>query len=213
MKDTEQIYALYVQANPVPNPDLLPLTKDDAVLLSIEGSEDMQTQEPIKEQPVARNTSRNVLVAVGAFAVVIVIGLVTTLLLTSNDEPSPVAAADAAPVVVFDGSTCTYDGPTVIEEGTVEFSTTNSGDMWLNLTGWRMSGDALAEELERTPVGTDMAVTSSDPMPAGQPVLGWYILPGKSHALTWAFTEGTYLVDCVTDDRVWRPAQLEIVAP
>ena len=71
MKDAERIYALYVQANPVPNPDLLPLTRDDAVLLSIEGSEDMQTQEPIKEQPAVRNTSRNVLVAAGAFAVVI----------------------------------------------------------------------------------------------------------------------------------------------
>ena len=85
MKDAEQIYALYVQANPVPNPDLLPVTRDDAVLLSIEGSEDMQTQEPIKEQPAVRNTSRNVLVAAGAFAVVIVIGLVAALWIGTGD--------------------------------------------------------------------------------------------------------------------------------
>ena len=212
MKDTEQIYALYVRANPVPDPDLLPLTRDDAVLLSIEGSEDMQTQEPIKEQPAVRNTSRNALVAAGAFAVVIVIGLVAALLIGTG-EPGPVAAVDAAPVVVFDGSTCTYDGPKQIEEGTVEFSTTNSGDVWLNLSGWRMSGDALAAELERTPVGSDMAIADADPMPAGTPVLGWYLQPGKSHSLSWAFTEGTYLIDCVTDDHVWRPAQLEIVIP
>lgn len=213
MKDTEQIYALYVQANPVPSPDQLPLIRDEAALLPIEGSEDMQTQEPIKEQPTDRNTGRNVLVAAGAFAVVIVIGLVAALLF-GNGDPSPVAAADAAPLVIFDGSTCTYDGPTRIEEGTVEFSTSNSGDVWFNLTGWRMDGDALADELDRLPVGTDMAVTPSDPMPAGEAVLGWYVLPGKSHTLSWAFiTEGTYLIDCVTDDHVWRPAQLEIVAP
>ncbi len=117
MKDAEQIYALYVQANPVPDPDLLPLTRDEAVLLSIEGSQAMQTQEPTKEQPAARTTGRNILVAAGAFAVVIVIGLIAALLINNSDS-GPVAAADAAPVVVFDGSTCTYDGPTQIEEGT-----------------------------------------------------------------------------------------------
>ena len=120
-----EVTTRYVQANPVPNPDLLPLTRDEAVLLSIEGSEDMQTEEPIKEQPAARTTSRNVLVAVGAFAVVIVIGLVAALLMNSSAS-GPVAAADAFPAVVFDGSTCTYDGPTQIEEGTVEFTTTDT---------------------------------------------------------------------------------------
>ena len=68
---------------------------DDAVLLSIEGSEDMQTQEPIKEQPVARNNSRNVLVAVGAFAVVIVIGLVRYFGLFGA-APIPVTAEEVA---------------------------------------------------------------------------------------------------------------------
>ena len=213
MKDAEQIYALYVQANPVPNPDLLPLTKDDAVLLSIEGSEDMQTREPIKQQPAARNTSRNVLVAVGAFAVVIVVGLAAALLLTSNDAPSPIAAADAAPVIVFDGSTCTYDGPTVIEDGTVEFTLTNSADRRFEFAGWLLSGAALADELERTPVGTDMALTESAPMPDGELALHWIPVPGSTLTQPQYLREGTYLIDCVTDDHVWRPARLEIVAP
>ena len=214
MKDAEQIYALYVQANPVPNPDLLPLTRDEAVLLSIEGSQVMQTQEPTKEQPAARNTSRNILVAVGAFAVVIVIGLVAALLINNSDS-GPVAAADAAPVVVFDGSTCTYDGPTQIEEGTVEFSTSNSADVPFQLIGWLMSGDALSEELQRTPVGTDMEISLTDPSPrpAGEIALGWTTSPGDTQTLAWSFAAGTYLIDCWTEDHVWRPAQVEVVAP
>ena len=214
MKDAEQIYALYVQANPVPDTDLLPITRDEAVLLSIGGSQAMQTQEPTKEQPAARNTSRNILVAVGAFAVVIVVGLIAALLINNSDS-GPVAAADAAPVVVFDGSTCTYDGPTQIEEGTVEFSTSNSADVPFQLIGWFMSGDALSEELQRTPVGTDMEMSLTDPgpMPAGELNLGWTTPPGDTQTQAWPFATGTYLIDCVTEDHVWRPAQVEVVSP
>lgn len=64
----------------------------------------------------------------------IVVGLITALSI-NNSDAGPVAAADAAPVVVFDGSTCTYDGPTQIEEGTVEFSTSNSAELPFQLIG------------------------------------------------------------------------------
>jgi hypothetical protein len=212
VKDAEQIYALYVQANPVPNHDLLPLARDEAVLLSIEGSEAMETQQPTKEQPAARNTSRNVLVAVGAFAVVIVIGLVAALLINSGDS-GPVAAADAAPVVAFDGATCSYDGPTQIEEGTVVITTTNSADIPYALYGFLLSGDALAEELQRVPVGTDMDLTNAAAMPPGEMALGWSTVPGVPQTMPWPFSTGTYLLDCVTDLHVWRSAQIEVVAP
>ena len=212
MKDAEQIYALYVQANPVPNPGLLPLTRDEAVLLPIEGSQEMKTQQPINEQPAARNTSRNVLVAVGAFAIVIVVGLVAALLINSGDS-GPVAAADAAPAVVFDGTTCTYDGPTQIGEGTVEFSMANSGDVDFALAGWLMAGAALEAELQRTPVGSDMEAGPLDPMPEGDMVFGWYTSPGDSGAQTWPLLAGTYLLDCKTELHVWQAAQLNVVAP
>jgi hypothetical protein len=211
VRDAEQIYALYVQANPVPNPELLPLTRDEAVLLSIEGSEDMQTQEPIEEQPPARNTSRNLLVAAGAFAVVIVVGLVAALLLNSSD-PEPVAAADAAPVVTFDGA-CSYDGPTQIEEGIVQFSSINSADRPYSLIAWLLSGDALAEELEWGPVGTDWDRTDADTLPQGEAVMGLPTMPGESQALSVALSTGTHLIDCVIGDHVWRPARIEVVAP
>jgi len=212
MKDAEQIYALYVQANPVPNPDLLSLTRDEVVLLSIEGSQVMQTQEPTKEQPAARNTSRNILVAVGAFALVIMIGLVAALLINNSDS-GPVAAADAAPVVVFDGTTCSYDGPTQIEEGTVEFSIANSGDVDFSLAGWLVAGAALEAELQRTPIGSDMEATDLDPVPEGDLVFGWYTSPGDSKLRAWPMSAGTYLIDCKTENHVWRPAQVDVVAP
>ena len=211
MKDAEQIYALYVQANPVPDPDLLPPTRDEAVLLSIEGSQAMQTQEPTKEQPAVRTTGRNILVAVGAFAVVIVVGLIAALLINNSDS-GPVAAADAAPVVVFDGSTCTYDGPTQIEEGMVEFSIINTGDVDFGLGGWLMSGAALEAELQNLPVGSDMDA-DLEQMPDGDLVFGWYTLPGVSKLRAWPMSAGTHLIDCTTEDHLWRPAQVEIVSP
>lgn len=211
MKDAEQIYALYVQANPVPDPDLLPLTRDETVLLSIEGSQAMQTQEPTKGQPAARTTGRNILVAAGAFAVVIVIGLIAALLVNNSDS-GPVAAVDAAPVVVFDGTTCSYDGPTQIEEGTVEFSMTNSGDAVYTLVGWLMAGAALEAELQRTPVGGDMEATELDPRPEGDSVFVWFVLPGDTKTLASPLAAGTYLIDCRTENHVWRAAQVEIVA-
>jgi len=35
-------------------------------------------------------------------------------------------AADAAPQITFDGSTCNYMGPRLIEQGVVEFSLANT---------------------------------------------------------------------------------------
>lgn len=179
MKDAERIYALYVQANPVPDADLLSLTRDEATLLTIEGSQDMLTQEPVSTPTVSPPTKRRSIAAVGAIAAVVAIGLVTALLLNS-DESQPVAAADAAPEVTFDGTTCSYEGPLVVEEGTVEFSMNNSANVDFALAGWRMEEPVLSEELQRTPIGTDMEAPDTVPMPAGVSTLGWVTSPGES---------------------------------
>ena len=205
-------YALYVQANPVPDPDLLPLSRNEAVLLTIEGSKDMTTQEPVETQPTPRPTKHKGLAAAGAIAAVAVVGLVAALLIGSDDS-QPVAAADAAPVVVFDGSTCTYDGPSEIEEGMVSWQLTNTGSQDFVLGGWLLEGAALETELQRTPVGTDMDITSGDPVPDGEVVFGWWLSPGESQTNPRQMASGTYLIDCKTDDHVWRVAQIDMVAP
>lgn len=78
-----------------------------------------------------------------------------------------------------------------------------------------MSGDALSEELQRIPVGTDVEVSLTDPepMPAGVLNLGWTTSPGDTETLAWSFAAGTYLVDCATEDQIWLPAQVAILGP
>ncbi len=82
----------------------------------------------------------------------VVVGLMTDQLV-NNDDSTPVAAADAAPAVTFDGTTCSYVGPTLIEEGIVEVSMINSADVVFALSGWLMEGEALEADLQRTPIG------------------------------------------------------------
>jgi hypothetical protein len=217
VKDAERIYALYVQANPVPNSDLLDATRDEAVLLPIEGSEDMITQEPIERSPRVRPSRRNMLVAAGAFSTVLIAGLVTVLLVMGGDS-RPVAAIGARPEVVFDGTTCIYDGPTKIEVGVIEFTMVNSADEEFTLAAWRMKGEQLEAELSRLPIGSDIAVTTSDHGPTGVGVGGWITDPGSTRTGSAGFASGTYLIDCVTttggsSDHAWRTAQIEVVAP
>ncbi len=76
-----------------------------------------------------------------------------------------------------------------------------------------MSGAALEAELQHLPVGSDMEVTDLDPMPEGDLVFGWYTLPGVSKLRAWPMSAGTHLIDCTTEDHLWRPAQVEVVSP
>jgi hypothetical protein len=42
----------------------------------------------------------------------------------------------------------------------------------------------------------------------------WEMVPGDTATRAWPYVQqGTYLIDCVTDDHVWRSAQVEIVVP
>lgn len=218
MKDAERIYALYIQANPIPDPDLLPLTHDEAALLTLERSQEMETKERAVDRPVRPPRKRNRIAAVVTATVVMVAAVVAVAWLVADGEEAAVPAVDAAPEVTFDGATCVYRGPGLIEQGMVEFTTVNSGSSTVGLAGWLMTEPALSAELERTPVGTDMALDPTAPMPEGRM---WFVFDtGTGESTTWPVTlmAGTYLIDCVTytngvSDHVWRPAQIEVVAP
>ncbi len=144
------------------------------------------------------------------------VAVVGAAILMSGD-PAPVAAADANPVVVFDGITCSYEGPTLIEEGLVEFSFENTADEAFYPIGLLVEEPALTRELELHPVGTD--IESTNEKPDGIAVIQGRIRPGatgfESQLSIW-LEPGTYLFDCGTGlgpDRVWRAALLEVVAP
>lgn len=74
MSDAERIYSLYVQANPVPDADLLPLALDEAELLITERSRDMATQQLTEAQGVRQRAPWRA--AAIAFAAVIVFGAI-----------------------------------------------------------------------------------------------------------------------------------------
>jgi hypothetical protein len=217
VKDAEFIYSLYVQANPVPDPDLLPLTRDEAALLTLERSPDMITQEEVeKRQPATPPRRKRLVAALGAAAVLIVAVAVVGIL--GGRDSAPVAAADAKPVVVFDGTACSYEGPTLIEEGLVEFSLTSSGDEGFNWSSFRMEEPALSQELAEHPVGTDWAEAPDDPTPDGEMLLVG-VPPGDPVVNGWLMETGTYLLECTIPlreglpDHVWRVAQIEVVTP
>ena len=215
MKDAELVYSLYVQANPVPDPDLLPLSRDEAVLLTLERSPDMITEEQAKERQPTQPKSRRVAVVLSTAAILIVAVAGAAILV--NGGTKPVAAADAHPVVVFDGTTCSYEGPMLIEEGQVEFSLTSSGDEGFNLSSIRMEEPALSQELEAGPVGADWATTPDTPVPPGE-MSSIGVPAGDSISSGWLMDPGVYVLDCttpvrVTPEHVWRIAQVEVVSP
>lgn len=215
MKDAEFIYSLYVQANPVPDPDLLPLTRDEAVLLTLERSPDMITEERLDSPQPTPPKRRRLLPAIGAAAVLIVAVAAVAVLVGRDSQP--VAAADANPVVEFSGTACSYEGPTLIEEGLVEFSLTDSGGEGFNWASFRMEEPALSQELAEHPVGTDWAEPPEGPMPDGEMSLT-RVPPGVSIVNDWFMSPGTYLLECTTPiglgfpEHVWRVTQVEVVA-
>jgi hypothetical protein len=218
VNNSERVYALYVQANPVPDPDLLPLTPAEAELLIIERSPVMDTQDRIHVQPAPPVPRRRRLVF--GLAAVLVVGAAAAaiVLFVGGGGDKPVAAADAAPHIVFDGTSCRYDGPTLIETGTVEVTLVNTSTEEIQAAGFFMLESRLAAELERTPLGTDMALNPDDPMPAGTPSVV-AASAGSEVVGLWPMPAGTYIIDCVTStggptNHVWRAATLvEAVAP
>jgi hypothetical protein len=213
VKDAEFIYSLYVQANPVPDPDLLPLTRDEAALLSFERSPDMMNQEETDNVQQGTPVRRSRLVAAIGAAAVLVAALAVVVLWAGRDT-APVAAAEAEPVMSFDGSVCSYEGPTLIEEGTITFALTNAANRTAELGYVRLEEAELAEELELIPVGSDAAVAS--PIPPGYARFV-EMAPGESVMRDYLMRPGFHVLDCATGDpvvdHVWRAAQIEVVAP
>jgi hypothetical protein len=101
----ERVYALLVEANPVPEPDayLEALIADQGSLRLVDWRrEDMKTQEPIKELTRASSARRPWIAAVAAaIAIVLAIGVVAWLAGGGDearvvDEPPPTTAAQSA---------------------------------------------------------------------------------------------------------------------
>jgi hypothetical protein len=108
VSDTERIYSLYVQANPIPDPGLLPLTQDEAELLFIERSRAMDTQERIETRDTGHR--RRWSVAAIAFAVIIVVvGAVAAIALLVGDGGSEAEVAGTSELATVEAVTAAYN--------------------------------------------------------------------------------------------------------
>ena len=163
MSDTERIYSLYVQTNPVPDPGRLPETLQEAELLVIERSRTMDTQQRPASREVKRPARwRTALIAFAA--VVVAIGATVGIAsLIANDDVA--ATPDSVPTLTFDGQSITYRGPETFPAGTVltitlentsnetvQFNVGRLRDEDMTLEGFvaavQAGEDAVADELE-----------------------------------------------------------------
>jgi hypothetical protein len=223
VNDTDRVFALFMQANPVPDPSLLPLTRDEAALPIFEGSMIMDTRETTQARPTDERVRGWKPVAAVAAAFIVVLLVVGGAILLMGGEGEPVAAADAQPVVTCDGETCTWDGATAVTPGDLQIEVVNDSTRMITFAVWEMSGPALDDQLADRPAGTDIALPPGDEAPDGE--LAYYadVPPGGTQSWSVPVTAGnTYLIDCLTTatsdgdnyyDHLWRPAAIEVVEP
>ena len=92
MKDTERIYALLIQANPIPDPDGLTITPNEAELLEAERSLAMETQQSIEtsqpQEPRSRRPSlrRRLAVGLAPTLLVVAVGGVALFMTSGNSD-------------------------------------------------------------------------------------------------------------------------------
>ena len=157
-----------------------------------------------------------------ATAVVIVLGGV--LLVSCGD--GAVAAENANPEVVFDGTSCIYDGPTVIEHGGIEFTLINESSIPAQTAALLYDDPAdYRAALDSLPVGTDADFTDTEvpligDIGIGQGLFGFSLRvePGQQAAMLTLLDIGEYILMCADNhrgegnpDHLWVPATFEIV--
>jgi hypothetical protein len=220
--NAEQAFALLVQANPVPDPQLLPISPElDLPDLPDQGDASMQTHDTPVRDITEPSRGRRLTFAIAASIAVLAIGGLFALWWLIGAVGGPVAAGDAHPTVTCDVASCSYDGPDRIQEGTVEFTLVNNSDEDRYLAVWAFDSEsAWNAELDGLAVDSDRPLTSSDPLPAGTIWVNEWAAAGTTTTVRHGVFEGQYFaVDTVAYDglgsleHVWRSATIEIVAP
>ncbi len=214
MTGEEQVYALFVQANPIPDPDALLLTLEAPapLLYPVEERKGiMLTEERSRvEEPQQKKRGLRSLAAVAA-AFVVVLALGAGVWWLASDDGGPVAAEEADPVVTFDGEVVGYAGPQRIVEGLADFTLVNELDELAVLATWRFpTREALDAELARVPGGTDLALEPDSPAPLGGiQQLSLSVPAGEEATAVSLLSPAWYLVDVVTaangvPNHAWR---------
>lgn len=211
----ERVYALIVEANPIPDPHSVPAAPTPA--LPNERRSVMLTH---KATEANRNVARPAwLKAIGAFtATVLVIGAAVVIWGIANDRP--VAAGDARIEVTFTGDATSYIGHREIIEGEVELLLVNQAATraWFVVQRFDTGSAELDEHLAYGREGEHFVTTAE---PTGL-VEFYQVLPAGSGASpatpSIVLEPGTYLIDAGLDadegegTQVYRAAVIEVVS-
>jgi hypothetical protein len=118
-------------------------------------------------------------------------------LLVSCDD-SPVAADSANPEVVFDGTSCAYDGPTEIIEGDLAFTLNNEGSIPISVVLFHFDDrTAFETELDHLAVGLDTELTGGELPVGGTLNTINTVQSGSSVRSLEALKTAQHIVDCV----------------
>ena len=130
---------------------------------------------------------------------------------------SAVEAREAEPVVNFDGEKCSYEGPSAITAGGIEFTLANSSDHNVGLVAIHFEDvEQFEAAIEEFPVGAAKE-PEGDEFPDGVSLqMNMQSEPGAEAQTLGAFEPGSYVLDCYTraatgPDWLWRAGTFEIV--
>ncbi len=129
----------------------------------------------------------------------------------------PSAAAATNPTLIFDGTTCTYEGPTqVVVGGLTPVALENTSDIDIDAVLLSMpSQEALDAAVDRLPPGSGSDITLD--MPPGSTQEAWLQAgPGERNEEALLLEPGLFLMDCgrvpsgaSLPDYVWRGGSFE----
>jgi hypothetical protein len=138
MSDTEWIYSLYIQANPVPDPSLLSETPAESPVVV---RDPHPTAAPPRSLRRTANQRPRWAAAAGVFVVAILIVAAVGLFgLLGNNRSEVVVVPPPLPTISFDGESAAYAGPETFDRTTLTFLLENTSGEMAGL-GWNVLDD------------------------------------------------------------------------
>lgn len=233
MSDTEWVYSLFTEANPIPDPERFLASRSETDLLVIEGSQVMDTEQ-LTEVPATEPGSLRRVAAIAFAALIVVVGVVAGVALLTGNESGVASGGGDTPIgglsdgaisnvyaVTFDGNECTYMGPTEVPPGDYAFLFTDASDLGAVLFARMIvDGHTYQDVLDAweeaggngsyvpRPSWVAQAPVASDPpeidLADNQQLLASRLYPGEHFVALWT-TEGPELN--------WLCAPLDVVEP
>jgi hypothetical protein len=146
--------------------------------------------------------------SIRAAILILVLGSVVMLLTgCSSSTETPTI------VLTFDGNTCQYDGPTVVDEGQVNIVLKNKSDYELSLWATRLDEGKTWQDI-LSYIGTP-GTPHEPPAWSDWTLSGTGSVPGNPDAQGYILKAGLYAINCCTCNEpehkgVWPGAALEV---